>query len=68
MSDRQWGVLSDEALTAIALNALGLALADHGHVWTDDEKHLYDVLAMKGRVPDSPGVICIPRPESDAEK
>ena len=25
-----------------ALDALGLALADHGHVWTDRERQLYE--------------------------
>jgi len=26
-----------------ALDALGLALAEHGHVWTDRERQLYEV-------------------------
>jgi len=30
------------ALIALALDALGLALADHDHRWTDGERDLYE--------------------------
>jgi hypothetical protein len=30
------------ALIALALDALGLALANHGHQWTDGERDLYE--------------------------
>lgn len=31
-----------KALIALALDALGLALADHNHQWTDAERDLYE--------------------------
>lgn len=31
-----------KALIASALDALGLALANHGHQWTDAERDLYE--------------------------
>ncbi|XUX01019.1 MAG: hypothetical protein TUN42_03240 [Dehalogenimonas sp.] len=36
MSEQQKSLVID------ALNALGVALADHGHQWTNDERELYE--------------------------
>lgn len=45
--------IEDHEAVILALGALGMALVDHGHVWTEIERGLYDratkVMRSKGK-------------------
>ena len=34
--------MKDKQIILDALDSLGLALVEHGHVWTDEERKLYE--------------------------